>query len=286
MRLRIAACISVAAALISLPAAAHAAGSVRPSSITAATVVPSGGTSTIGLRCPPQAVALNAAITRRGSAVTVERSIPGSGPADWRFKLSAADSGSRGVRAVIRCVRLRLPVGVSGARLALRTRKQPRIAIPAGGTASARLRCGPAWLATGYGLDAGGSVRLAAAEPVAHGWNFTLENVGSTPVSAGVSARCLRHTVRAGSAELRFHASRPSHSNVLGPARASRFRHGCDPSRFSLATGFAVDPLDTIELAASAPFGRLWGRWTFRHPTGGDQVRTFLVCLSRQSGFR
>jgi hypothetical protein len=288
MPLRIAACISVAATLICLPAAAHAAGAVRPSSITASTVVPDGGTSTIRLRCPAPSVALNAAVTQRGSAVTVQRSIPGSGPGDWHFKLAAAGAGSRGVRAVIRCVRLRLPVAVSGARLAVRTRREPRIAIPAGGTATSRLRCGSAWLATGYGLDAGtsGNVRLASAVPARHGWDFVLENVGSAPVSAGVSARCVRQRVSASSAELRFRTSRPSQSNALPPTRAHRFRHGCAPSQFSLATGFSVDPLDTIELAATAPFGKLWGRWTFQQVSGGDRVRTFLVCLSRQSGFR
>jgi len=170
----------------------------------------------------------------------------------------------------------------------VKTSRQPSVAIPAGGATEVAVRCGSAWAATGYGLDAGasGNVRLASVVPVAHGWNFVLENVGTAPATAGVSARCLRRTVSTtGSAELRFGITRPSRGNVLGTDSTPTLSHSCGAGRFSLATGSIVDPRDAIELAASGPVRSERGRWTFRNASGGDRVRTFLVCLNTSSGF-
>jgi hypothetical protein len=284
---RVAVCISLNIALLAVPGGALAAEVVKPSSVTADVVVPAGGTSTVRLECPSPAVALSGAVRQMGPAVTLRRSTPGLGANDWRFRLAADGTGGRRVSAVLRCVRLAVPAGLSGTRLDVKTRSRPSVVIPAGGTAAAQVRCGPAWLATGYGLEAGtsGSVRVASAVPVAHGWDFVLENVGAAPVTAGVSARCLRQTVRSGGAELRFRASRPSRRNTLGTRRSPAFAHGCGAGRFSLATGVILDPLDTIELAASGPVRRAWGRWAFRQASGGDSVRTFLVCLRTDSAF-
>jgi hypothetical protein len=292
MPLRIAACLSLTAALLALPAAADAANVVRPSSVSSTALVPAGATRTVSLQCPSSSVALNGAVTRTGPGVTVRRSTPGSQPGTWRFRVAAQrGGGARRAHAVLRCVRLAVPRGLSGASLGVKTRTRPVVPIPVGGTASVAVRCGPAWLATGYGLDAGpsGNVRLASAVPVAHGWDFTLENVGSAPATAGVSARCVRQTVSAqrsgGSAELRFQITRPSQANSLGTSPRPRFSHSCGQRRFSLATGFTLDPLATIELADSGPLKATWGRWQFRQASGGDEVRTFLVCLSRSSEF-
>jgi hypothetical protein len=149
-------------------------------------------------------------------------------------------------------------------------------------------RCGSAWLATGYGLNGGSKdgVRVASAVPVAHGWNFVLENVGTAPASAVVSVRCLRQTVRAGSSALRFRASRPSRSNRIGTRRVPAFAHACGAGLFSLATGVVLDPLATIELAASGPVRPGSGRWAFRRATSGDRVRSFLICLRTGAGFQ
>jgi hypothetical protein len=232
-------------------------------------------------------VALNGAVIRKSPGVVVRRSIPGTGAGNWRFSVRVANGGSR-VRSVLRCVRLDVPAGVSGARLDVKTSRQPGVAIPAGGATEAAVRCGSPWLATGYGLDAGasGNVRLASVVPVAHGWNFVLENVGSTPATAGVSARCLRRRVStAGSGELLFGITRPARGNILGASSTPTLSHGCGAGRFSLATGSIVDPRDAIELSTSGPTRAARGRWTFRNASGGDSVRTFLVCLKRSSGF-
>ena len=286
MPLRLAASVSAIAVLITVPAGAHAANAVRPSSINSTSTL-SAGTHTIRSECPSPSVAVNAAVIRKSPGVTLRRSIPGRGTGDWRFRVEVADGGSR-VRSVLRCVRLDVPAGLSGARLEVNTRKRPGVAVPVGGAAEVAVRCGPAWVATGYGLDAGpsGNVRLASVVPVAHGWNFVLENVGSAPVTAGVSARCLRRRVgTTGSAELRFDITRPSRGNILATDSTPALTQGCGPGRFSLATGSIVDPRDPIELAASGPFRSQLGRWAFRQASAGDGVRTFLVCLSRGSGF-
>jgi hypothetical protein len=290
MPYRIAARLALIVALFAVPASAHAAGVVTPSSVTAVTVVPAGDTANMSLHCPSPAVALNGAIRQKGAGVTVRRSLPGSDAGGWRFRLAAAPgANARRVSAVLRCVQLTLPIGTSGARIAVRTRSMP-VPIPPGGTASVRLRCGRAWLATGRGLDAGTSddVRLASVVPSAHGWDFVVENVGSAAVSATVSARCLKRSVAARRGgeptELRFRVTRPAGPASVGPGTAS-FAHSCGPGRFSLATGSIVDALDSIELDASGPIRKGWGRWTFRNASGGDDVRTFLVCLSRGSSF-
>ena len=285
---RLAACISLSIFSLAAPGVALAGEVVKPSSVTADVVVPAGGTSTVKLECPGTAVAVSGAVRNKGAAITVRRSTPGLRANDWRFRLAAEGTGGRRVSTVLRCVRLVVPAGLPAARLDVKTQNRSSISIPAGGTAAVQLRCGAAWLATGYGLEAdtSGSVRVASAVPVARGWNFVLENVGAAPASAGVSARCLRQTVRAGSAELRFSASRPSQANGLGPSRSFSFAHGCGAGLFSLATGVSLDPLATIELAASGPVRKGWGRWAFEQVSGGDQVRTFLICLRTDSAFR
>jgi hypothetical protein len=226
-------------------------------------------------------------VIRKSAGVTVRRSIPGSGAGNWRFKVHVANGGSR-VRSMLRCVRLDVPAGVSGVRLEVNTRKEPGVSVPVGGATEVAVRCGSAWVATGYGLDAGasGSLRLASVVPVAHGWNFVIENVGSARVTAGVSARCLRRRVgTSGSSELRFGITRPSRGHVVGTDSTPTFSRGCGTGRFSLATGSIVDPRDTIELSTSGPTRPASGRWTFTQASSGDRVRTFLVCLSRRSEF-
>ena len=285
MPLRIAASVSVVAALVAVPAGAHAANVVRPTSVSG-TAILTAGKHTLSLQCPTPSVALNAAVIRKSPGVTVRRSIPGNAAGDWRMRVRVANGGSR-VRSVLRCVRLNIPAGLSGAQLEVKTRNEPGVGVPALGTTEVAVRCGSAWVATGYALDAGGSgnIRLASVVPVAHGWNFVLENIGSTDATAGVSARCLKRRVTAGAAELRFGITRPSRGNTLGTNSTPTLSHGCGAGRFSLATGSIVDPRDAIELSTSGPSRSSRGRWTFRNASGGDQVRTFLVCLSRSSGF-
>jgi hypothetical protein len=231
-------------------------------------------------------------VSRRGGGVVVRRSTPGRDVGAWTFRVAAGGSGSRAVSAIARCVGVRVPSGFAGARLKALTRHRLGIALGAGQTASTRLGCGRAWSATGYGFDAGasGDVRLRAAVPNAHGWRFTFENTGSSTAHVGVSARCIANTVVArgsggGTSELRFRFARRTRGNVLLPG-AGAFTDACGGNRFSLATGFRIDPAASVELALASPTGRRGGRWAYRGAGATDTMQSFLVCLSRTSSFR
>ena len=285
---RFALCASLTTVLLAVPASALAADVVVPSSVARSTTVPSGGSKTLKLRCPAEAVALNAAVTNHDPGVTVRRSIPGSGAGGWSFRLAGADGGG-GVRAVLRCVRLRLPVGMGGARLDVSTLRPP-VVVPGGGRTTVRLRCGAAWVGTGYGFDPGtrGDTRLASVVPRPHGWDFTLQNDAAAARTARVNARCLRQTVTTNQgAQLRFAVARPTFSDAVGarPGSAGTFTHSCRTSQFSLATGYAVDAADQVQLRLTHPEGRRAGRFRFRGAGSDDVVSTSLVCLSRRSAF-
>jgi hypothetical protein len=284
MALRLTARVSVVAVLAAVPASAQAA-TIVPSAVGAGAVISPGATRNVALTCPANAVALNATVTRGAAGVTVLRSAPGEGAGQWRFRLTA--TRRQAVDVVVRCVRLELSPGLSHVRLAVQTRRRPGIAIAAGGSASAHLRCGPSWLATGYGVSARtAAVRIASAVPVRHGWNFRLENTGSRATVAGVAVRCLKKAVTAngGAARLDFRVARPVFTEA--PKRGTNlFSRRCGASQFSLATGSVVDPRDDIQLVGSTPEGARGGRWGFRGARTGDRVRTSLVCLSRRGSF-
>ena len=285
---RTALCIPLTLALLAAPASALAGDVVVPSSVAGTTTVPADGSRTLALSCPARAVALNAAVTNHDPGVTVRRSIPGSEAGTWSFRLRGADGGG-GVRAVLRCVRLQLPVGVSGASLDVSTRRPP-VEVPASGRTTVRLRCGPAWVGTGYGFDPGtrGDVRLASVVPRAHGWDFTLQNDAAAARTARVSARCLRQTVTSTGARLRFGVARLVFSNLIGrmPGSAGTFTENCARTQFSLATGYLVDETSEVQLRLTHPEGRRAGRFRFRGAASDDVVTTFLVCLSRRTQFR
>lgn len=292
MPTRLALCTSLTVALLAAPASALAADVVTPSSVARSTTVPAGGSSTLTLRCPTEAVALNAAVTRRGGGVIVHRSTPGTQAGDWSFRLSAFNGASarqRGVRALLRCVRLRLPVGFSPARLSVSTQRPPAIRVP--GRSSTRLvvRCPRGFASTGYGLDQRlGELTVAEATPSPRGWDFRIENLGAPPQRARLSVRCLKRTVaaRRGGAptQLSFQLAQRDFSNTVGSGSGS-FTHSCRRSEFSVATGSVVDPAGDIVLTGSHPARTQGGRWAFSNATAGDQVQSFLVCLSRRSQF-
>jgi hypothetical protein len=76
-------------------------------------------------------------------------------------------------------------------------------------------------------------------------------------------------------------------SDLIGrmPGSAGTFTHSCGGSRFSLATGYAVDGTSEVELRLTHPEGRRAGRFRFRRAASDDVVTTFLVCLSRRTQF-
>jgi hypothetical protein len=279
------------AALLAVPAAARAADVVRPSSVSQATVVPAGGARTLALRCPTAAVALNAAVTRHGSGVSLRRSVPGADAGSWRFRLANASGARRRAAAVLRCVRLEVPAGISGVHLNVSTRRRPAVAIPAGGTADVGVRCHRGWGATGYALQPGadaGDIRIAAAVPSASGWSFTLENTGAALADTNLSVRCLKRDVsgrRAGAATtLRFVLARPTFENRVRSG-AGGFSHTCARRQFAVATGLSLDPDDDIVMRGSFPSAGDTGVWSFRHSGAAESVESSLVCLTRGARF-
>jgi hypothetical protein len=286
MLYRIAACASVIVVLSALPAVADAANVVRPSSVTAAVALASGEARGVHLQCPDPAVAVNGAASRRDAGLTLRRSTPGTGAGDWHFRLTAdADGRTHRGTLVLRCVRLALPTAAFGARLDVKTRKRPAISLGSNRSVAVRVACGPAWLATGYGIHAGSAgIRVTSVVPLAHGWDFTVKNTDARATRVGLSARCLKERVTSTLGVLRFRTTRPSRQNELGPARVHSLTQSCGSGLFSLATGSTLEPAATFELDASGPVRSTRGRWTFRR--GSGRVRTHLVCLSQTSRFR
>jgi hypothetical protein len=286
---RVALSFCILLAVVALASPAHAA-VVTPSSTSAETVVPAGGKRTLTLSCPEPAVALSAAASRLGRSAELLRSVPGRDAGDWRLTFAAGRGRGRTVEAELRCVRLRLPDGVSRARLGVQTRSQTRIPVPAGETRTAEADCDPGYVATGWGLRRGrrGDIRVAAAVPAAGGWSFELENIGSEAARAAVSARCVRRVVRArrggDDVELRFRVVRRAFDDPVGGGRPS-FVHRCRTGQFSLAAGSEVDPFDPIALVRSSATGRRRASWTFARASAGDVVTTHMVCLGRNSRF-
>ncbi|MEA2406456.1 MAG: hypothetical protein QOE69_575 [Thermoleophilaceae bacterium] len=285
MPFRIATCASVIVVLAILPAAASAASLIRPSSVTAAVAVSSGSARNVSLHCPNPAVALNGAASYRDGGLTLRRSTPGRAADDWQFRLvAAADGRTHHATLVLRCVRLGPPSAVPGARLDVKTNRPPPFSVPADGTTAVRrVRCGPGWLATGYGVHGGSSIRLASVVPVARGWNFRLENTGSHATTASVSARCLKEDVSSQRGVLHFNATRPSKQSRFGPGRSHSLTRACAAGRFGVATGSVLDPAGAFELGATGPVRDGRGRWVFR---GRGEARTYLVCLSRAGSFQ
>ena len=99
---RLAASLAVFAVFALAPAGAQAANVIHTTSVTASAVVPPGGTSTGRLECPRPWVALNGAVTSKGTGVTVKSSRPGSRVGDWRFRFAADTSARRSVRTILR----------------------------------------------------------------------------------------------------------------------------------------------------------------------------------------
>jgi hypothetical protein len=264
---------------------------VRPSYDGESVSIPPGAARVLTMRCPTGAVALNAAVSRRGSGVTVRRSTPGIDAGSWSFRASNGASGRRRLSAILRCVRLEVPAGVSGVQLTVSTRMPPSVSIPAGGTADTEVPCPRGWVPTGYGVHAGadaGDVNVARAVPSARSWSFTLENTGAAAADASVRVRCLRQRVggRRGGAptSLRFRFSRPQFENT-GIPTGDGFTHRCGRRRFSLSAGISYDPQSDIVIDETFAASERFGVWLFRRSETAETIRSSIVCLRRGSRF-
>jgi hypothetical protein len=263
-----------------VPASAAAAlPVVDPVSVRGSTNLPSGGERTLVLTCPEPAVALHAG----ASVEPGSDSVPGSNARRWSFRfVSDAGDPARRVRAVLRCVRLQLPAGVSGVRLTVGTVRGPDEFVVAGASRRIALTCQRGMIPTGWGIERGASgqaLAVAAANPTRRGFVFRLENTGRVGASATARIRCLKRSQRAQSGERHAFTTRVARFDDSGPGA----RHACRGSEYSLSTGVSLDPADHILLTRAMPAGARGGRWSFN---GSGEASTSLVCLDRTSRFR
>jgi hypothetical protein len=265
--------------LAAVPGSAAAAPAVDPASVSRSVVVPSGATRTLTLSCPGTAVALHGA----ASSELGTDSIPGSNPQRWTFRFtSEAGDPRRRVRALVRCVALRVPAGIGDVRLVVGTARRNDVFVVAGATRRVALTCAPGMVPTGWGLErgsAGRAMAVAAASPTRRGFVFQLENTGDVGASATPRIRCLDRTQRAEGGATHTFATRVASFDVTGSAS----RRLCRRGEYSVSAGVSLDPADDVILRRATPTGERGGVWRF---SGGAAATTSLVCLARRTGFR
>ena len=269
-------------AAVALPAAAQAR-VIETVSVAGSANVPAGETRSFTLKCPARAVALNGAATTELAAAD---SIPGGNARRWTFRFTAGATAKTG-RAVLRCVRLRLPKRVNGVGLAVETKIEPVFEVPAGSTQSVGVRCSRGTIPTGWGLKrtgAGNGLAIAAAKPTKRGWAFVVENTGNTGAAGTVYARCLERKQRATSGQTHAFSTRVASftEQLEGPGTT---RRSCRGSEYSVSTGVSLPAADDIVLTGTGPHAQREGEWSFAQPNGTIGVRTSIVCLAKTTGF-
>jgi hypothetical protein len=273
-----------------VPAAAEAAAPVT-STVQKTVTVRAGGVTSVALRCPAAAVTLNGSAVPLGSGALARDSQPvGDTPGRWVFRFVASgDSGSRRARAVLRCVRLRLPSGVSGARLNVMSADTGFESVAAGTSRLFTLACDPGFVPTGWGVERRGAgarrLRVTRAAPTANGWVLQFENASSAAAGGRFHIRCLERRQTATTGQRHTFRTRRARFSEAGRRRAAK--HSCRRSEFSVSTGFSVAPARDIRLVSAQPLGTRGARWRFdNEPARNKPVKTYLVCLDRTTGFR
>jgi len=259
-----------------LPGTALAAPVVEPLSVSRSVLVPAGQARSATLSCPDTAVALHGAASSEPGG----DSIPGSHPQRWMFRF-APQGADRRVRAVLRCVRLRLPDEVGVVSLVVGTVRRPDLAVAAGATRRVAIRCRRGQVPTGWGLergDAGGSIAVAGVRRTRRGFVFELSNTGPTAATATPRIRCLGRSQDGGSGLV--HTFRLRSASFDDSGRAAR--HSCRRGEYSVSAGISLDPGSNAFLTAAIPSGPRGARWRL---SAAAPATTQLVCLSRRTRF-
>jgi hypothetical protein len=275
---------ALSAAALALPALAQAR--PEPLSVSRTVDLGAGGTS-VTLRCPRGAVVLAGAVAGISPESTVRASRPDSFAA-WRFRFAG---GPGRARAVLRCVRVRPSGSIrrTSVRVATRIFKGT---VPADGALRADLRCPAGFVPTGYGLEQGGSgtAIVASARPGSRAWSFVLENEGNAATRPTLIAQCLIRAAAAtgpgGSARHPLVVRVAGWRDTVGGGARQRVTHRCPAGHFSAGAGHALLVRDDIVATRAFAFRSRPGQWLFSNPGGRAQTaRTFLTCLSLQTGF-
>ena len=261
--------LSLPVAVLALLAAAPAQAALieTPTVTRSATVSPDAPRS-LTLTCPSPAVAVSGAVT--SGLRTLRASFPRRDTNGWIFRF-ASPAGTRNVTALLRCVRLNLPSGLSGVRLEVGSAFKGRIRIEPGATRRIAVSCPAGQFPTGWGIERNEALAVAAAVPSSDGWVFRIENTGASAALVAAHIRCMARTQRA--------------SNGMTHRFAWRTRDGraCRREESSLATGVSLDPAAGTLLTGTYPLGERRGRWNVR---GSGSVKTMLLCLARNTSFR
>jgi hypothetical protein len=220
--------------------------------------------------------------------VTVRESLPGTNARGWTLRFANRGSSER-VTAVLRCVRLRLPQGVSGVRLAVSSSSQS-VDIRARSSLRMPISCRPGYRPTGHGISANDdAITVAAVVPSRNGWTFVLKNTTSRASTVTPRVRCLRRTVsgrqNGDRVRLAFDIDRSAWSHSVGGGNES-YENSCDGDLYSVSTGISLDEDAEISLSSAWPSGERDAEWWFRNPGGAQQVRSYLLCLARDSRFQ
>jgi hypothetical protein len=273
----IAAATTIAAA--ALPAAASAK-LIEPLTVSSHLIVAPGHKGSTHLKCPPRAVALNAAASSGLEDIDL---VPRPTARGWNVRFSAGSSRID-TQVVLRCVRFDLPSAVTGVTLAVETQIEPVPEVAPNTTQKLSIGCSHGFVATGWGLDRTGDdngLAIAAAVPTQNGWSFTVENSGDTAAGGTLYTRCLERKQHADSGQRHSFGTRIAKSSVSG-ASATR---SCRSSEFSVSTGVSLPVSDDIFLTGTGPVGPHDGQWHFAKASGAGPVKTSLVCLSTTTHF-
>ncbi|MEA2418314.1 MAG: hypothetical protein QOE60_520 [Thermoleophilaceae bacterium] len=264
-----------ALAAVALPAAAQAR-VVEPVWVTKQVNVAAGQTQTITLKCPARAVALN------GAAPNAASSIPAADARRWTFRFIRSGS------AVLRCVRLRLPHDVHRVSLVVGTTFEPVFEIPPGFTQTIAVRCPTGQVPTGWGLERrtdDNGLAISQATPTKHGWLFQVENTAPVGAAGSLAARCLEKKQRAPGGRHHVFATRVASFTEQIEGRGTTSR-ACAPNEYSVATGVSLPAAGDVLLTGTTLRGARDGEWSFSSSAGATPVRTSLICLARNTGFR
>ena len=220
-------------------------------------------------------------VSCRPGFVAVSGGVAGP-PGDARLLgLQPRDSRSFGFRFANPGAPARVKVAVacrrsSGPELRL-TRLERRLAVPAGGFASAALRCPRQTTPAGSGVDLrGAGLTLRRATASLRGFSFTVRNAAAKPAAAVLYGNCLTAVRSAGAAAEALRVEITSFTDLVSPGSRA-VRHACRKGWLSLGTGYALRrPELDVRAAAAVSAG---GRWRVSNESADAATAVLqLVC--------
>lgn len=225
-------------------------------------------TTAFAVSCPRGFVAVSGGV----AGPPADARLLGLQPRDARsfgFRFANPGAATR-ARVAVACRRS------SGPELRL-TRLERRLAVPAGGFASATLRCPRQTTPAGSGVDLRGEgVTLRRATANLRGFSFSVRNANGKPARADLYGNCLTAVRPADAAAEALRVEITSFTELVSPG-AQAFRHACRKGWLSLGTGYALRGR-ALDVRAAVAVGA-GGRWRVANRSGdAAKVVLQLVC--------